>query len=84
MSNYAVTLNYKCNYGYVEYNEATKTASVKLAVAGAIPACVWNGAFLWAWRMILLKRCWQRSILTADYLGQTLDVIVESLLFVYN
>ena len=35
MSNYAVTLNYKCNYGYVEYNEATKTASVKLAVAEA-------------------------------------------------
>lgn len=35
MSNYAVTLNYKCNYGYVEYNETTKTASVKLTVAEA-------------------------------------------------
>lgn len=35
MSNYAVTLNYQCNYGYVEYNEASKSASVKLDVAEA-------------------------------------------------
>ncbi len=35
MSNYAVTLNYKCNYGYVEYNEASKTAVVTLAVQEA-------------------------------------------------
>ena len=30
MSNYAVTLNYNCHYGYVEYNEADKTAVVTL------------------------------------------------------
>lgn len=35
MSTYAVTLNYNCNYGYVEYNEASKTAVVTLAVAEA-------------------------------------------------
>ena len=35
MSNYAVTLNYQCNYGYVEYNAESKTASVKLDVAEA-------------------------------------------------
>lgn len=35
MSNFAVTLNYQCHYGCVEYNEETKTASVKLAVSEA-------------------------------------------------
>lgn len=30
MSNYTVTLNYQCHYGYVEYNEATKEALVTL------------------------------------------------------
>lgn len=35
MSNYAVTLNYQCNYGYVEYNVESKTASVKLDVEDA-------------------------------------------------
>ena len=33
MSNYAVTLNYNCHYGYVEYNEADKTAVVAEAKA---------------------------------------------------
>ena len=33
MSNYAVTLNYNCHYGYVEYNEADKTAVVTLPEA---------------------------------------------------
>ncbi len=35
MSNFIVTLNYKCNYGYVEYNSESKTAEVTLAVAEA-------------------------------------------------
>lgn len=35
MSNYAVTLNYNCNYGYVEYNAESKTALVTLPVAEA-------------------------------------------------
>ena len=35
MSNYAVTLNYNCHYGYVEYNEADKTAVVTLPEAVA-------------------------------------------------
>ena len=35
MSTFAVTLNYKCNYGFVEYNEETKTALVTLPVAEA-------------------------------------------------
>ena len=32
MNTFAVTLNYNCNYGFVEYNEATKTATVTLPV----------------------------------------------------
>ena len=35
MSKFAVTLNYHCNYGFVEYDEATKTAVVTLPVAEA-------------------------------------------------
>ena len=35
MNTFAVTLNYNCNYGYVEYNEATKTATVTLPVEEA-------------------------------------------------
>ncbi len=35
MSKYTVTLNYKCNYGFVEYDEESKTASVSLGVAEA-------------------------------------------------
>ena len=35
MSTYAVTLNYQCHYGCVEYNVESKTATVKLAVAEA-------------------------------------------------
>ena len=35
MSNYAVTLNYNCHYGYVEYNEVDKTAVVTLPEAVA-------------------------------------------------
>ncbi len=35
MSNYSVTLNYNCNYGYVEYNADDKTAVVTLAVSEA-------------------------------------------------
>ncbi|WP_405379026.1 hypothetical protein [Phascolarctobacterium sp.] len=35
MSTFSVTLNYNCNYGYVEYNEESKTAIVTLAVAEA-------------------------------------------------
>ena len=35
MSTFAVTLNYNCNYGFVEYNEETKTALVTLPVAEA-------------------------------------------------
>ena len=31
MKKYAVTLNYNCNYGYVTYDEATKTAEVTIA-----------------------------------------------------
>ena len=31
MEKYAVTLNYNCNYGYVTYDEATKTAEVTIA-----------------------------------------------------
>ena len=35
MSTFAVTLNYNCNYGFVEYNEASKTAAVTLSVEEA-------------------------------------------------
>ena len=35
MSTFAVTLNYNCNYGYVEYNEDTKAATVILPVEEA-------------------------------------------------
>ena len=35
MSTFSVTLNYNCHYGYVEYNDATKTAAVTLPVAEA-------------------------------------------------
>ena len=35
MSPFAVTLNYNCNYGFVEYNEASKTAAVTLPVEEA-------------------------------------------------
>lgn len=35
MSKFAVTLNYHCNYGFVEYDETTKTAVVTLPVAEA-------------------------------------------------
>lgn len=35
MSTFAVTLNYNCNYGYVEYNEDTKSATVTLPVEEA-------------------------------------------------
>lgn len=35
MSKFAVTLNYNCNYGYVEYDEETKTAAVTLSVPEA-------------------------------------------------
>lgn len=46
MSNYAVTLNYNCHYGYVEYNEADKTAVVTLpetvAEAKAAVESIWQ------------------------------------------
>ena len=35
MSTFTVTLNYNCNYGFVEYNEESKTATVTLPVADA-------------------------------------------------
>lgn len=35
MSTFSVTLNYNCHYGYVEYNDVTKTAAVTLPVAEA-------------------------------------------------
>lgn len=35
MNTFTVTLNYNCNYGFVEYNEETKTAAVTLPVAEA-------------------------------------------------
>lgn len=35
MSTFIVTLNYNCNYGFVEYNETSKTAAVTLSVAEA-------------------------------------------------
>lgn len=35
MSKFAVTLNYNCNYGFVEYDEAAKTAAVSLSVPEA-------------------------------------------------
>ncbi len=35
MNKFAVTLNYNCNYGFVEYNEENKTAVVTLSVAEA-------------------------------------------------
>ena len=35
MSTFSVTLNYNCNYGFVEYNEASKTATVTLPVEEA-------------------------------------------------
>lgn len=35
MSKFAVTLNYHCNYGYVEYDEECRTAQVILPVAEA-------------------------------------------------
>ena len=35
MSTFSVTLNYNCNYGFVEYNEESKTAVVTLPVAEA-------------------------------------------------
>ena len=35
MSTFSVTLNYNCNYGFVEYNEESKTAVVTLHVAEA-------------------------------------------------
>lgn len=35
MSTYTVALNYQANYGYVEYDEATKTAKVTLSVEEA-------------------------------------------------
>ena len=35
MSTFSVTLNYNCNYGFVEYNEESKTAVVTRPVAEA-------------------------------------------------
>lgn len=35
MSTFSVTLNYNCHYGYVEYNDVTKTAVVTLPAAEA-------------------------------------------------
>ena len=35
MNTFAVTLNYNCNYGFVTYNEESKTAEVTLPVAEA-------------------------------------------------
>lgn len=35
MSKFAVTLNYNCNYGFVEYDEETKSAVVSLSVPEA-------------------------------------------------
>lgn len=35
MSTFTVTLNYNCNYGFVEYNEESKKAAVTLPVAEA-------------------------------------------------
>lgn len=35
MSKFAVTLNYHCNYGFVEYDEENKTAVVTLSVPEA-------------------------------------------------
>lgn len=35
MNTFAVTLNYNCNYGFVEYNAESKTAVVNLPVAEA-------------------------------------------------
>lgn len=35
MSTFSVTLNYNCNYGFVEYNEESKTAVVTLPVEEA-------------------------------------------------
>lgn len=35
MEKFAVTLNYDCNYGYVEYNAEAKTAEVTLPIAEA-------------------------------------------------
>ncbi len=35
MKNFTVTLNYKCHYGFVEYNPETKKVSVNLSVAEA-------------------------------------------------
>ena len=35
MSTFTVTLNFNCNYGFVEYNEATKSATVTLPVEEA-------------------------------------------------
>lgn len=35
MSTFSVTLNYNCNYGYVEYDDVAKTATVNLPAAQA-------------------------------------------------
>ncbi len=35
MSKFVVTLNYNCNYGYAEYDDATKTAAITLPVEEA-------------------------------------------------
>lgn len=40
MSSCVVTLNYKCKYGFVEYDEATKTAKVTLEGADQAKASV--------------------------------------------
>ena len=42
MSNYAVTLNYNCHYGYVEYNEADKTAVVTLPKLRLLLKSIWQ------------------------------------------
>lgn len=40
MTSCVVTLNYKCNYGFVEFDEATKTAKVTLEGAAEAKAAV--------------------------------------------
>ncbi len=34
MSNFSVTINYNCSYGYVEYDATNKTATVHLPIEG--------------------------------------------------
>ena len=55
MNKFAVTLNYNCNYGFVEYNEENKTAVVTLSVAEAkqkVEKFFANTAYLgYSWRV---------------------------------